>query len=121
MIVAGFGFRSAATPASLEAALALARSGLPGIDALAVPDDKAAAFAAFANPTGLPVIAVSAEALSAAHTLTHSPASQAARKTGSVAEAAALAAAGTGACLLTPRHISPDRSATCAIAQGPRP
>ncbi|ENO84722.1 hypothetical protein C666_16775, partial [Thauera linaloolentis 47Lol = DSM 12138] len=42
----------------------------------------------------------------------------AARGCGSVAEAAALAAAGQGARLLAIRHISPDRSATCAIAQG---
>ncbi|MHA6346914.1 cobalamin biosynthesis protein, partial [Roseivivax sp. CAU 1761] len=38
--------------------------------------------------------------------------------TGSVAEAAALAAAGPGARLLGPRAVSPDGCATCALAQG---
>lgn len=121
MIVAGFGFRRDATAASLEAALALATDGRPAIDALAVPHDKAAHIAAFAAATGLPVLSVSAAALSSAATITHSPASLAARGTGSVAEAAALAAAGPGAHLLGPRRISPDRLATCAIAQGYRP
>ncbi|MFP4328377.1 MAG: cobalamin biosynthesis protein, partial [Paracoccaceae bacterium] len=38
-------------------------------------------------------------------------------RTGSVAEACALAAAGPGALLLGPRAISSDRMATCALAR----
>ena len=37
-------------------------------------------------------------------------------RAGSVAEAAALAAAGPGARLLAPRMISADRMASCALA-----
>jgi len=43
------------------------------------------------------------------------------RGCGSVAEAVALAAAGAGGRLLVTRHMSPDRTATCAIAQGENP
>lgn len=118
MIVAGFGFRKAAGLPSLRAALALAQQGLPPVSALAVPEDKAPLLADLAEALGLPLIAISQHALETAPTHTHSDASLSARSTGSVAEAAALAAAGPGACLITPRHISPDRMATCAIAQG---
>lgn len=118
LIVAGFGFRKAARLPSLRAAFALAQQGLPPVSALAAPEDKAPALAALAEALGLPLIAISQRALEAAPTHSRSPASLSARATGSVAEAAALAAAGPGACLITPRHISPDRMATCAIAQG---
>ncbi|MBB4640409.1 cobalamin biosynthesis protein [Rhizorhapis suberifaciens] len=118
MIVAGFGFRKAADLSSLRAALALAQAGNPPVSALAAPDDKAPALATLAELLGLPLIAVSQEALRAAPTQTQSAASLGARATGSVAEAAALAAAGPSARLITSRHISPDRMASCAIAQG---
>lgn len=111
MIVAGFGYRSGATPDSLRAALALAQAGAPPVSHVAAPADKLALLAAL----DLPAIAV---AVAGIDTPTRSPASLAARGTGSVAEAAALAAAGPGACLLVTRRISPDRMATCAIAQG---
>lgn len=62
--------------------------------------------------------AVPADHLAAQPVLTRSAASQATYGTGSVAEAAALAAAGPGARLLSARLISPDRLATCAIAIG---
>lgn len=88
------------------------------MSALAAPDDKAPALATLAELLGLPLIAVSQEALRAAPTQTQSAASLGARATGSVAEAAALAAAGPSARLITSRHISPDRMASCAIAQG---
>ncbi|HMO06737.1 MAG TPA: hypothetical protein PKD10_03685, partial [Paracoccaceae bacterium] len=39
----------------------------------------------------------------------------------SLAEAAALAAAGPGARLHGPRAVSPCRRATCALAEGPDP
>lgn len=118
MIVAGFGYRTGADVSSLRAALALAQADHPPVTTLAAPADKTALLASLAEALALPLIAVTPEALRAVETQTRSPASLAARDTGSVAEAAALAAAGPGARLIAPRHISPDRMATCAIAQG---
>lgn len=115
MIVAGFGFNSAATVDSLAGALA-ATGGRP--DALATLADKAAALEPLARRLNLPLIAVTGPL---PETLTTSPASLTARGTGSVAEATALAAAGKGAYLLCPRAISPDRRATCALATGGAP
>ncbi len=119
MIVAGFGFRGAATVATCEAALAQAERGQPRVTALAAPEDKAPLLAAIAAARGLPLIALAPDVLTSVATSTQSAASLAARGTGSVAEAAALAAAGTGARLIVRRCISPDRMATCAIAEGP--
>ncbi len=104
---------------ALRAALASAQRGHPPVGALAVPHDKQVLVARLAVAMGVPVIAVSPSALQTPDTPTQSRASREARGTGSVAEAAALAAAGPGARLLTARHISPDRMATCAIAEGP--
>jgi len=119
VIVAGFGFRAAADLSALHAALALAQQGHPPITALAAPDDKMALVDQLGTALGLPVIPVAGDRLQAAATSTQSLASLRARRTGSVAEAAALAAAGSEARLIAGRHISPDRTATCAIAQGP--
>ncbi len=130
VIVAGFGFRAAAGLDALRAALATAQHGCPPVEILAVPEDKIALVQALANLLAadrveararrcpLTVIGVSPAALQAMRTPTRSIASIRHRATGSVAEAAALAAAGPGAVLLTSRHISPDRMATCAIARG---
>ena len=122
MIVAGFGFRGAATVASLGDALSKVR-GDAAPTHLAAPDDKvgAACFVALAGELGLPVIGVSAGMISATPTPTHSAAAARWRCAGSVAEAAALAAAGAGAQLLAPRSVSADRLATCAIAIGGAP
>jgi len=119
MTVAGFGFRAAAKTASLRDALEKA-GGPEGVSALAAPADKARAVCLtdLAAALSLPIRAVAAEDLSAIATPTQAPRVLAARGTGSVAEAAALAAAGPGARLLAPRHISTDRMATCAIATG---
>ena len=117
-IVAGFGFRTGASLASLQAALALAQHGQPRATALAAPQDKARALESLATTLGLPIIAIAPNALVAVATITHSDASFAARDTGSVAEASALAGAGPGARLLSARQISPDRMATCALATG---
>ena len=117
MIVAGFGFRSAADIAALRAALACAQAGHPPVTALAAPDDKRVLVAELAETMALPVVTVSPDALQGPQTATQSTASLSARATGSVAEACALAAAGPGARLLAIRHISPDRMATCAIAR----
>ena len=116
MIVAGFGFTSRADTSALAAALAAAQAGAPEVTALATLADKAPALEGLARGMGLPLIRVTAADLERIVTVTRSAASLAARATGSVAEATALAAAGPGAYLATPRHLSPDRMATCAIA-----
>ncbi|MGK2909560.1 MAG: cobalamin biosynthesis protein [Sphingobium sp.] len=118
MIVAGFGFRSGAVLSSMRAALALAQQGQPLVTHLATAQDKLAALLPLAKALGLPMIGVAPDILALAPTATCSVASQTARAVGSVAEASAMAGAGTGARLLSPRHISPDCMATCAIAQG---
>ncbi|QBM75203.1 precorrin methylase [Sphingomonas sp. AAP5] len=117
VIVAGFGYRTGAQADSLSAAFDLARAGHPPVTALAAPADKTALLAALAETLDIPLIAVAPPALRATPTPTQSPASLAARGAGSVAEAAALAAAGPGARLIAHRHISPDRMASCAIAE----
>lgn len=113
MRVAGFGFRSAAGTASL--ADALARAG--GADALATAPDKAraAAIRQLAHQTGLPLLAVEVAGIT---TPTQSPRILARYGTGSLAEAAALAALAPGARLVMPRLTSQDGMATCAIAEG---
>lgn len=117
MIVAGFGCRAGTPLASLQAALALAATDRT-VDALAAPEDRQPLLAPLAEALALPLIPLAPDILAAIDTPTRSPASLAARGTGSVAEAAALAAAGPGARLLVSRRISPDRMATCAIAEG---
>ena len=119
MIVAGFGFRSGATAESL--ANALDRAGDDGrAVAFATAADKAhaEAFIRFAEAADLPVEAIDAETLTGQDTVTRSVTSLAARGTGSVAEAAALAAAGPGARLIARRVVSRDGMATCALAEG---
>ncbi len=120
VIVAGFGFRAASTGDSLLDALR--RTGhTPDVVATAAAKAEAPAFRAVARRLGLPRRAVAAPDLAAQPTATRSAASRAAHGTGSVAEAAALAAAGPGARLLVSRCISADRMATCALAEGPDP
>lgn len=116
MIVAGFGYRAGTDAASLRAALDAAT--LEPVDALATLTSKAPLLAPLARALGLPLISVDPAQLAPMPTLTRSPASLAAYRTGSVAEAVALAAAGSGARLLAARSMSPDRRATCALASG---
>lgn len=118
MIVAGFGFRAAATKDSLQNALAA--TGETTIAAIATPSDKAQsdAIQALASTLNLPVIEIAAADMQAAETQTQSAKVQDKRGTGSVAEACALVAAGPDATLKAPRVISDDRLATCAIAYG---
>lgn len=111
VIVAGFGYRSGATVESLSDAY---RRAGGGADVAATVADKVA----LVERLGLPVVALTPKALAAVQTVTRSEASMAARGVGSVAEAAALAAAGQGARLLAPRVISEDGRATCALAVG---
>ncbi|MBW4709106.1 cobalamin biosynthesis protein [Roseobacter sp. YSTF-M11] len=117
MIVAGFGFRKSASVGSLRNAYDRARADAHP-DLLAAPDDKITvkAFRLFADEVGRPVRGVPADVLEQQSTVTQSLASLVERNIGSVAEAAALAAAGPGAKLLTERHISADKLATCALA-----
>ncbi|MCP4027560.1 MAG: cobalamin biosynthesis protein [Sphingomonas sp.] len=120
MIVAGFGFRAGAPLESLRAALRLAQRGHPSVTHLATVTDKLSGLSPLGQALDLPVLAISPEALSSVATPPRSVASLAAYASGSVAEASALCAAGRGARLLGPRHVSPDRMATCAIAEGPQ-
>ncbi len=116
MIIAGFGFREDASAASLRDAY----DRLGGdADAIAVLDDKAGAlcFKQLAEKLGLPVFVVTMEEMQAVETATQSAKVQEKRGTGSVAEACALAAAGSDGRLMAKRHISEDRMATCALAQ----
>lgn len=117
MIVAGFGFRAGASDASLRDALArAAKDHTPQM--LATADDKVDGLRTIAKTLNLPVAAVTETDLARQTTLTQSETVNATRKTGSVAEAAALAVAGRNARLVASRHISQDRMATCAIAIG---
>lgn len=118
VIVAGFGFRAGALPGSLWAALDLACQDGPMPTHLATAQDKLAALIPLGQALGLPVLGLGRDALRAVQTATHSPRCHAARAVGSLAEASALAAAGPGARLITPRHVSHDRRATCALAKG---
>jgi cobalt-precorrin 5A hydrolase len=118
MKVAGFGFRTGASLDSLHAALATA-GGADGLSAIATVADKAdtPVFKAFGAALGLKVTRVPQDAITAAPVATQSSKSQELRGTGSLSEAAALAAIGKGASLIAPRSISGDKMATCAIAQ----
>jgi len=111
--VAGIGFRSAATPESL--ASALDRAG--PADALATAEEKsgAAAIRELARRRGLPLLPVRVRGIA---TPTTSPRVAALFGTGSLAEAAALAALGPGARIIVSRVTSADGMATAAIAEG---
>lgn len=119
MKVAGLGFRAAADIDALRDAL-IAAGGSAGLDALATIVDKAeaAAIVALARELGLPVKAISNDALANITTTTHSDRIDAKFGVGSLAEAVALAAAGPGARLVAPRAISSNGMATAAIAEG---
>lgn len=119
MRVAGFGFRSGASLASLQNALAAA-GGPEGVAMIATVADKAETqvFKSFSVALGMPIKAISQQAITTAPVTTQSAKSQSLRGTGSLSEAAALAGAGKGATLLAPRCISSDKMATCAIAEG---
>jgi cobalt-precorrin 5A hydrolase len=119
MRVAGLGFRKEATIAALREAL-LAAGGARGLDALATATDKAeaAVIVALAYELGLTIKPVPAEVLARVETATHSTRVETMFGTGSLAEAAALAAAGRRARLVSARSVSRDKTATAAIAEG---
>ena len=117
MKVAGIGFRHAASLASLSDALTRAQERTGPADALATGHTKAQApvILALAGAHGLPLIAVDVAGI---NTPTQSPRVLALHATGSLAEAAALAALGPGARIIVTRVTSSDGMATAAIAQG---
>jgi cobalt-precorrin 5A hydrolase len=124
MMFAGIGCRRGATvDAVLEAvAAALAQNNVAPMEltGLAVPAEKTdeAGVIAAARRLAVPLIAVSDADLkhAGANTLTRSDRVQALKGVPSVAEAAALAAAGAGARLVAPRLTTP--SVACALATG---
>lgn len=119
MKVAGLGFKNDVTLASLREAL-LAAGGEEGLAAVATVSDKADtdALKQLARECGVPIRAVPADVLASVATPTQSERIAEKFGTGSVAEAAALAAAGPGARLIATRVVSQDRTATAAIAEG---
>lgn len=120
-VVLGIGLREQAAPAALQALWHQAQAdGSATFCAVALLETKAAhpALAQWlrgAAPSAA-VIAVPACALPAQPVHTQSPRLQARYGTGSVAEAAALSAAGPDAHLLQPRRVADDGSATLAVA-----
>ena len=122
MRVAGIGFRSAATTASLCDALHRAiGEGLP-VHALATESAKchAPVFRDFAAALSIPAIGVPTSDLVQMITPTQSQRIQDRFGTGSLAEAAALVAAGPEAWLVAARVVSGDGMATAAIADSER-
>lgn len=116
MIIAGFGYRNAASAKSLLSALEATGEkpdllvGLQGKDP--TPLQELGQF------LGCSTRLISQEAAQRHPTPTQSAASLSAYGVGSVAEACALAAAGIGGRLIISRQISEDGQATCAIAEG---
>lgn len=119
MKVAGVGFRRDASAASLRDALDAA-GGAEGLAAIATLNDKAdaPALTSLARELGLPVHGIATAMLAGIETMTQSGLIDTRFGTGSVAEAAALVAAGRGARLISAKAVSQDRMATAAIAEG---
>jgi cobalt-precorrin 5A hydrolase len=119
MRFAGIGFRGAATLASLRSALVRANPEGSKIDALVTEAAKARApvFRAFAQELGVPGLGITTEDLAAMITPTQSARITDKFGTGSLSEAAALAAGGPGAVLIAVRAVSDDAMATAAIAE----
>ena len=115
VIVAGFGFRQGATLGSLRAVLLLAeQAGGPAAALATMPARaQAPALQMLAAERGLPLLAVGVAGI---RTPTRSARIMARYGTGSVAEAAAMVAAGPGASITVARIIAPDGMATCAMA-----
>ncbi len=119
-VIAGLGFRKDTLLADILSIVEVARAQCGrAIDALAVPDFKSAdeGINQAASTLALPLILISREALKGeqGRCLTRSEVARRATGHASVAEAAALAAAGDGGRLLLPR-IAHAR-VTCALAE----
>lgn len=119
MRVAGIGFRGAATTASLRDALLRAIGDGPPVQVLATESSKSQAtvFRDLAAALSIPGIGISASDLAEIITPTQSQRILDRFGTGSLAEAAALAAAGPQARLVAVRVVSGDTMATAAIAE----
>ena len=125
-LIAGFGYRAAATAASMEDALARALAaagdaagGASGAAIFSAPADKISAPCArdFAAARGVEITPIDAAILCLFNTPTQAPRVIEKRGVGSVAEAVAMAAAGMGGELIVPRTVSEDRMATCALVK----
>ena len=123
MIVAGVGCRKGASAEAITAAIdaslergGVARSKLKAIATATLKRDEPG-LAATAGVFGVPLVVVEQAALERAgqHGVTHSEHALALAGVPSVAEAAALAAAGPGARLVVPRLVLGP--VTCALAQ----
>ena len=122
MIAAGIGCKRGTPAADIEAAiraaLAKAKIAADTLDVIATTEAKSAeaGIQAAAAKLGVAVVIVPDPALAAAgeRVKTHSDRVLAMTGVGSVAEAAALAAAGAGSTLLAPRGVA--GAATCALA-----
>jgi cobalt-precorrin 5A hydrolase len=121
MKVIGIGFRAAADATSLQDALAqvLAQHPEAQFDAIVSEAAKARApvFRDFAQSLGVPGIGITSTDLAEMITPTQSDRIQDTFGTGSLAEAAALAAAGPDARLIVKRVVSTDGMATAALAE----
>ena len=121
MIVAGIGYRQAATLADLQAALAL--TGVtPTALASVAGKAEGEVMVQLARNLNLPVIAVTEKQIAGLDTTTQSARIKARFGTGSLAEAVALAGAGHGvagaiAHLTVPRVQTDNGMATAAIAE----
>ncbi len=121
MIVAGIGYRKAATLADLREAIALTGS-TPSALATVAAKAHGAAMTALADALDLPVSAVTKDQIAGIQTATHSARIDARFGTGSLAEAVALVGAGYGlaghaAQLTVTRVQSANGMATAAIAE----
>ncbi|MEP5731488.1 MAG: cobalamin biosynthesis protein [Sulfitobacter sp.] len=120
MRVMGIGFRAAADIASLQDAMQRALAAAQGqkIDAIVSEASKTreVVFREFAQLLGLPGLGVSQNDLALMITPTQSNRILDQFGTGSLAEAAALVAAGPDARLVAARAVSGDGKATAAIA-----
>jgi cobalt-precorrin 5A hydrolase len=118
----GIGFRAAAEESSLHDALAqvLLATPHPHFDAVVTEAAKARepVFRNFAAALGVPGLGVTPTDLARMITPTQSKRIQDRFGTGSLAEAAALAAAGPQAQLVVSRVVSTDGMATAALAEG---
>jgi cobalt-precorrin 5A hydrolase len=122
MIVAGVGCRRGASAETIEAAIAaaLARAGERHLDALATASFKSeeAGIAAAAAARHIPLILVGdADLARVSNHTTHSRRVAQLTGVGSVAEAAALAAAGPEARLLVPRIVVGPVACALALAE----
>lgn len=118
----GIGFRAEADANSLQDALAQIMAAAPDttFDAIVSEAAKARApvFRDFALSLGVPGMGVTQTDLAQMITPTQSARIQDKFGTGSLAEAAALAAAGPNARLIVERVVSTDGMATAALAEG---